>query len=59
MPRYLYTCKRCDTRTIIVREIQHPEQIPTCLLCEKPQVRLYDFGSVSFKGDGFYSTENK
>lgn len=59
MPRYLYTCKRDDTRTIVIREIHQEEELPTCIICGKPQVRLYDFNSVHFKGDGFYSTDKK
>jgi putative FmdB family regulatory protein len=57
MPRYLYECKSCDQRTLIIREIQHPEQRPHCIECGQEMARRYDFGLVKFVGKGFASND--
>lgn len=57
MPRYLYSCRVCDIRTIVEGSIQHPHQIPSCPKCFKGLVRVYDFAGVKFEGSGFYSVD--
>lgn len=59
MPEYLYGCKGCDVRVIVTRSIQHPEQVPCCYICDQLMSRVYDFGAVTFKGEGFYSNDSK
>ncbi len=57
MPRYLYECKKCDQRTLIIRELHELEKHPVCIQCGKPMGRRYDFSAVQFKGSGFASND--
>lgn len=57
LPEYLYACKWCDIRLVITRSIEDSEQVPGCPHCTQALNRVYDFGNVQFKGEGFYSTD--
>lgn len=57
MPRYDYTCIECD----ITIEYQHRMgESPTfrCPNCGYAMVRVIAPSAISFKGPGFYSTDN-
>lgn len=53
MPVYEFKCKVCDT----VYEFGERDVDTKC--CDEPLVRLYSIGGISFKGSGFYATDNK
>jgi putative FmdB family regulatory protein len=57
MPQYLYECKGCDQRAIIVAEMKQNQTIPTCVECGQSMTRRFDFGAVKFIGQGFASNE--
>lgn len=58
MPVYLYECKTCQQRVSVARGIKETETIPTCIECAEPMLRQYGVVGVSFKGSGYYSTDN-
>ena len=58
MPTYEFTC--CGNKVSVTNsltELQTPT--PQCANCLGPMRRVYDFGSVNFKGSGFYTTDKK
>jgi putative FmdB family regulatory protein len=57
MPTYEYHCKK-GHYNLIERSINEPEGKPTCTApeCSEELKRQYSVPSVSFKGNGFYST---
>lgn len=57
MPAYEFTCLPCD-RTITVTLKLTEEQELTCPDCGDQMKRSYSFGAVTFKGSGFYKTDN-
>lgn len=57
MPQYLFQCKTCNIRLETFSPITADAKIPTCEKCKGGMVRVYAFGSVTFKGKGFYSTD--
>jgi len=57
MPIYEYTCKNCDTTVSEVRPLGESDSHPPCPTCAELMVRSYQFGSVTFKGSGFYKND--
>ena len=35
------------------------QKITECDKCKKPVIRLYEVRGISFKGDGFYTTDKR
>lgn len=58
MPTYEYYCKECDSVFTENRGMTEKSKLGFCPLDETPLLRKYDV-SISFKGDGFYSTDKK
>lgn len=57
MPAYDYKCKSCEQTATLAIRLQEEIQIPICSKCKSEMVRDYRFGSVAFRGKGFYSTD--
>ena len=57
MPIYDYKCGNCRYMLSEEREMSKASELPKCVKCAKTMQRIYNFGSVSFKGSGFYSTD--
>lgn len=64
MPIYEFKCNTCGTKQSVVSSISEDVKAPdTCPEhdfdgCSGRMIRVYSFG-LSFKGDGFYSTDKK
>ncbi len=54
MPTYEFMCRKCGVKV----ESQRSEP-PACPECGSSLYRVYFVPAVIFKGDGFYSTENR
>ena len=59
MPIYDYKCSTCEARATLVTGINKELTIPYCAKCRLEMRRDYGTPYVSFKGSGFYSTDNK
>lgn len=59
MPTYPYTCINCEKNYEVVRSIHAKEDIPICTDCGYATIRVYEATAVTFKGGGFYKTENR
>ncbi len=59
MPIYPYICVTCEINVEVVRSIHDKETIPTCPDCGYATIRVYEPTPVSFKGGGFYRTDNR
>jgi putative FmdB family regulatory protein len=57
MPTYSYKCGNCDEIRFEIRNMSDSELEILCRECSEPMKRVFDFGSVAFKGSGFYSTD--
>lgn len=58
MTRYDYRCTSCNT----VFEVEHPmSEHPhvTCPTCGADATRVFAPGGISFKGSGFYNTDQR
>ena len=58
MARYDYRCTGCGN----VFEVEHPmSEHPsiTCPECGKPAERVFSASGISFKGSGFYNTDQR
>lgn len=58
MARYDYRCTGCGK----VFEVEHPmSERPsiTCPNCGKPAERVFSASSITFKGSGFYNTDQR
>jgi putative FmdB family regulatory protein len=58
MPIYEYACIECDTKQEINRKVNEQETIPSCIACGYRMIRVYSAPGISFKGSGFYKTDN-
>ena len=56
MPTYEFICKTCD-QTISVTAPMGEAQRPKCLACQTDMIRDYGIGAITFKGSGFYRTD--
>ena len=54
---YEFLCKTCDEIIIEVRGFDKRDHESVCQTCNPPRKRLYSNIGVSFKGNGFYSTD--
>jgi putative FmdB family regulatory protein len=57
VPTYEYRCPKCGVHIIDHRAITDTNAPENCPDCDTALVRLYNFGSVTFNGSGFYSTD--
>ena len=57
MPIYEYLCKDCDKIFIENKNGEDRDNVPLCQTCNNPTKRLYSSIGISFKGNGFYSTD--
>jgi len=57
MPIYQYLCKKCNVIVVESREVDNRDDLTICENCDVPMKRLFSGPSVSFKGNGFYSTD--
>ena len=57
MPSYDYKCKGCEQTVSVIASIEANPQAPICSACKVKMIRDYKFGSVAFRGKGFYSTD--
>ena len=56
MPTYQYKCPICEQTTSVAKRMEE-EVIPICFKCRGAMVRDYSFGSIQFKGGGFYRND--
>ena len=54
---YGYVCK-CGSAIQIERSIHEEVIAPTCYDCHETMARVWDTPPITFKGAGFYSTDN-
>jgi len=59
MPLYEFLCKTCNEVMIEVRSAEDSAKESMCQTCNTPRKRLYSSIGVSFKGNGFYSTDKQ
>jgi putative FmdB family regulatory protein len=57
MPVYEYECKKCSERLLEERPMSEADLPKGCERCGSQLKRIYNFGSVTFKGSGFYRTD--
>lgn len=59
MPKYEYTCLSCDKSEEVERKMSDDEIVPQCETCGSFMTRSYTSVGISFKGSGFYKTDNQ
>lgn len=59
MPKYQYTCMVCDLDLEKERAITDAEPRYICEQCGYALIRVYSSVGVTFKGKGFYKTDNR
>lgn len=67
MPNYTFTCLQCDTefeKFFLTTDYERASRLnfrnETCPICGAEKVkRLYRLPTVTYKGKGFYNTDNK
>lgn len=59
MPKYQYACIECDLDYEKERTITESEPTYRCDSCGYVLARVYSPVAVSFKGGGFYKTDNR
>jgi putative regulatory protein, FmdB family len=57
MATYEFHCRRCNERTTKIHPLSEPLAYPPCPTCGEQMLRVYNFGSVTFKGSGFYRND--
>lgn len=57
MPKYDYTCPNCDLEVELTHSI-HDDSPRDCRVCGYHMIRTIALPAVTFKGSGFYSTDN-
>jgi putative FmdB family regulatory protein len=58
MPIYEYKCVSCDNKTTIIKSADDRDKdLPLCKTCNLEIKRVYSNVGVSFRGNGFYSTD--
>jgi putative FmdB family regulatory protein len=58
VPTYEYACKSCGKHLEVVQGF-HDETLTTCPTCEGALRKVFGNIAISFKGTGFYSTDNR
>ena len=59
MPKYEYSCVTCDQDYEKERSIHDAEPEYFCESCGYALIRVFSGFGLSFKGGGFYSTDNR
>lgn len=59
MPTYSYKCNQCLEVYTEVRGMNDKPKVNKCELCKVDLVRVYEVRGISFKGDGFYTTDKR
>ena len=54
---YGYKCK-CGSSIEIERSIHEEALAPLCIDCHETMTRVWDTPAITFKGAGFYKTDN-
>lgn len=57
MPIYEYKCKQCNKTKIDSKNAEDRDDLPNCSDCGSLMKRLYGSPAVSFRGNGFYTTD--
>lgn len=57
MPVYAYRCKS-GHETEVQRPVEQANSPARCVECGAPATRLHKLGGISFRGPGFYNTDN-
>jgi len=57
MPTYSYKCKNCG-HTFDVLQALSDKALTECPECKGELAKVFGVGSVTFKGSGFYKTDN-
>jgi putative FmdB family regulatory protein len=58
MPTYEYACKDCKEHVEVVQSFKD-EPLKTCPSCGGPLRKVFGSIGISFKGSGFYKTDNR
>ncbi|HEX3540927.1 MAG TPA: FmdB family zinc ribbon protein [Acidimicrobiales bacterium] len=58
MPTYEYACKSCGHH-VEVQQSFTDDPLTTCPTCGGPLRKVFGNIAISFKGSGFYSTDNR
>lgn len=58
MPTYEYECKECVISQEVIRGFKDEEVFPPCPSCGHKMTKVYGVPGISFKGSGFYKTDN-
>lgn len=59
MPYYDYACLECDKDYTFERSIKDEEPHYVCDTCGYGLSRIYNNIGITFKGSGFYKTDNR
>jgi putative FmdB family regulatory protein len=57
MPKYEYVCKSCGERLEVVQSFTD-DALTVCPVCGGPLRKVYGNIGITFKGSGFYRTDN-
>jgi putative FmdB family regulatory protein len=58
MPKYEYACKSCGERLEVVQKFTDAP-LTECPACGGPLRKVFSPPSITFKGSGFYKTDNR
>ena len=58
MPKYEYACKSCGEHIEVVQSFAD-DPLTECPSCSGPLRKVYGAPAISFKGSGFYRTDNR
>ena len=58
MPKYEYACKSCGERLEVVQSFSDAP-LTECPACGGPLRKVFSAPAISFKGSGFYRTDNR
>ena len=58
MPTYEYACKSCGEHVEVVQSFKD-EPLTECPACGGPLRKVFGSIGISFKGSGFYKTDNR
>ncbi len=58
MPKYEYACKSCGERIEVVQSF-NDAPLEECPSCSGPLRKVFGAPGISFKGSGFYRTDNR
>lgn len=58
MPKYEYACKSCGEHIEVIQSFSD-DQLTECPSCAGPLRKVFAAPGISFKGSGFYRTDNR